>query len=549
MRAAMAAGAEGVILVNREADETFLAVADHDPADRPTSTPGNSPPPPNSREIPFVVVPSSVEAVLMNGTYVSVEPYNNENVSTCWGSWTANGSSRVNNEGGANQDGFVLPLFPVTSGPLLPGAELQMKLGEREREELLCAASKVTGNSPLVRVAVALCVDPATNAMAEVACVASADLTDKGQGPQENSITLRGVKPCVIRTLLRDSTPTSFGLVLASEARDSGDAGQDTIAAAEIRERMHALSLSACGRASAEGFCNADKRDTIAAKINSLPQDATDFSFAACRFLGLPPRQLQAALACTTEERLRATSRVMRRLEESNDRCEAKEEEEDGKRDEGRRFRSFVTGAVARALPSVVRVELGGATGEKAAGFVVGGDGLIVTNRHVVSAGGTPLITFQSGISLSARIVAVSETYDIAFLAVDYPSSSDLLVGALGNSEAVRLGDWMISLGSPAEFDNVVSLGIASTIQRPTTKLGTTAGGSASDSLVLDQNAAFIGTDALFNKGISGGPLLNDCGEVVGMCTYLREDLNGLGFAIAINRVKDAAHELLGRIL
>lgn len=549
MRAAVAAGAEGVILVNRDADETFLAVAD-DRGDQPPSTPGKPSPPQSSREIPFVVVPSSVEAVLKNGVHVSVEPHHNENVSTCWGSWSANSNSRVdddNREGSGNGARMVLPLFPVTTGPLLPGAELQMKLGKRERNELLHASSNAPGGSPLVSVAVAFCTDPATNAMATVACVALADLSDKGQVTQKNSVTLRGVEPCVLRTLLRDSTATSFGLVLASTAADRHrETEQDTVVAAAVRERMHALSLSACNRASADGFCDLDKTEVIAEKINSLPRDATDFSFAACRSLGLPPQQLQAALACTTEARLSGVSRALRRLEERDDPRDT-EVEGDGKDGDERRPRSFVAGAVARALSAVVRVEL--SLGEKAAGFVVGRDGLIATNRHVVAAGGVPLVTFQDGVALPARTVAVSESHDIAFLAVERGSSPDLPVAPLGNSDAVQLGDWVITVGSPAEFDNLVSLGIASTIQRPTTKPGADAGGSGSSPLVLDCNAAFIGTDALFNKGISGGPLLNHFGEVVGMCTYLREDLNGLGFAIAINRVKDAAHELLGRNL
>ena len=63
---------------------------------------------------------------------------------------------------------------------------------------------------------------------------------------------------------------------------------------------------------------------------------------------------------------------------------------------------------------------------------------------------------------------------------------------------------------------------------------------------MLDRSPTFIATDALYNKGVSGGPLLNERGEVVGINTFLREDLHGLGFAIAIGRVQEAALELLG---
>ena len=78
---------------------------------------------------------------------------------------------------------------------------------------------------------------------------------------------------------------------------------------------------------------------------------------------------------------------------------------------------------------------------------MLGGDGLISTNHHVASASGVPLVTFQDGTALPARVVAVSESYDIAFLAVDRCPSPDAHVAPLGDIDAVRLGNWVITVG------------------------------------------------------------------------------------------------------
>jgi len=301
-------------------------------------------------------------------------------------------------------------------------------------------------------------------------------------------------------------------------------------------------------------------------------------SFAACNVLNLPSRQLQAALACSTEERFAGVGKILSRVEGWNN-VSYRGDEDNGLVPSS--SRNFVSNAVKKVLPSVVRVELssGGGSGSstagehKAAGFIVGSDGIIVTNRHVVAtadsgveSSAVVLVTFQDGVTLPATILAISESYDICFLKVvdnqptPIPPNNDnndniskttsaisptadphpFPTAPIGNGNDVQLGDWMIAVGSPAEFDNFVTLGIASTIQRPPNPTV-----NSRSKLILDRSATFIGTDALFNKGISGGPLLDDKGNVVGMCTYLREDLNGLGFAIAINRVVDAAHELL----
>ena len=216
--------------------------------------------------------------------------------------------------------------------------------------------------------------------------------------------------------------------------------------------------------------------------------------------------------------------------------------------------RSFVADAVRRALPSVVRVEPGGREGaEKAAGIVVAADSesggvTVVTNAHVVRAGGAGarlLVTFQDGDAIDATVAGLSPELDVAVLSVPSKRLDDggsgAGVAALGDSDAVALGDWCVTIGHPAELDNVVTLGIVSAVRTRDDVLR-----DPTNVPVLDRAPMFFATDALFNKGISGGPLLNAAGEVIGLSTYKREDLNGLGFAIAMNRVRGAVFDLVG---
>ena len=147
-------------------------------------------------------------------------------------------------------------------------------------------------------------------------------------------------------------------------------------------------------------------------------------------------------------------------------------------------------------------------------------------------------VVFEDGVRARAQVLAESREYDVAFLRVE---RTDVPAAPLGDSDRCQLGDWLIAIGHPAEFDNLATLGIASAIERP----APTCPG-VSPHAMLDRSPTFIATDALYNKGISGGPLLDSTGAVVGINTFLREDLHGLGFAIAIGRVREAALELLG---
>ncbi|NEP43207.1 MAG: PDZ domain-containing protein, partial [Okeania sp. SIO2H7] len=116
---------------------------------------------------------------------------------------------------------------------------------------------------------------------------------------------------------------------------------------------------------------------------------------------------------------------------------------------------------------------------------------------------------------------------DLAVVKID-AGGENLPVAALGNSDKVRVGDWAIAVGNPLGFNNTVTLGIISTLKRPSSAVG-----------IPDKRLDFIQTDAAINPGNSGGPLLNDRGEVIGINTAIRPDAMGIGFAIPINKAKE----------
>jgi putative serine protease PepD len=204
--------------------------------------------------------------------------------------------------------------------------------------------------------------------------------------------------------------------------------------------------------------------------------------------------------------------------------------------------------AVAKAVtPTVVQIEErdgrgGGGTGT---GFVLRGDGYILTNNHVVAGAansGTLNVRFPDGRSAVAKIVGRDTSYDLAVLKVD---ATGLTVSTLGNSDSVQVGDTAIAIGSPLGLASTVTSGIISALNRPVT-----AGGSGDNSFI---NA--IQTDAAINPGNSGGPLVDAQGRVIGVnsaiaslgqsSTSAQSGSIGLGFAIPINQAKRVAEEII----
>jgi len=165
--------------------------------------------------------------------------------------------------------------------------------------------------------------------------------------------------------------------------------------------------------------------------------------------------------------------------------------------------------------------------------FVYDENGLILTNNHVVKDA-TDIRVIIAKKEMKATVIGRDAPTDIAVLKVDAKGLSRL---PLGDSDATRVGDWVVAIGNPFGLSHTVSAGIVSA-----------KGRTGSDVRGLGDGTGyynFIQTDASINPGNSGGPLLDMAGRVVGINTAIRANANSIGFAIPINMVK----ELLPRLI
>ncbi|MFJ9107302.1 trypsin-like peptidase domain-containing protein [Streptomyces sp. NPDC102283] len=223
-------------------------------------------------------------------------------------------------------------------------------------------------------------------------------------------------------------------------------------------------------------------------------------------------------------------------------------------RDTGGRAPDSVAGIAASALPSVVTLHVSGtAESGTGTGFVLDGQGHILTNNHVVAPAGTSgdiTVTFSSGETASAELVGKDSGYDLAVVKVRGVSGLKPL--PLGNSDNVQVGDPVVAIGAPFDLSNTVTSGIISAKQRPIT-----AGGEKGDGSDISYVDA-LQTDAPINPGNSGGPLVDTQAHVIGINSAIRAADSakgpeaggqsgsiGLGFAIPINQGKRVAEELI----
>lgn len=164
-------------------------------------------------------------------------------------------------------------------------------------------------------------------------------------------------------------------------------------------------------------------------------------------------------------------------------------------------------------------------------GFIFNANGQIMTNAHVVNGADRVSVTLKDGRTFEGKVLGEDPVTDVAVIQIQ---SNNLPTVALGNSDRVQPGEWVIAIGNPLGLDNTVTAGIISATER-----------SSSDVGVPDRRVGFIQTDTAINPGNSGGPLLNARGEVIGMNTAIIQGAQGIGFAIPINTVQNIARQLV----
>lgn len=161
-------------------------------------------------------------------------------------------------------------------------------------------------------------------------------------------------------------------------------------------------------------------------------------------------------------------------------------------------------------------------------GFIISSDGYIFTNNHVVEKADKIRVKLSDGKEYDAVIKGQDANTDIALIKIN-PAANSLPVVKFGNSDKLRVGDWVFAIGNPFGLEQTVTAGIVSA-------KGRVIGSGPYDN--------FIQTDASINPGNSGGPLFNLDGEVVGINTAIVAQAQGIGFAIPINTAKNLFEDL-----
>ncbi|HKX28806.1 MAG TPA: trypsin-like peptidase domain-containing protein [Blastocatellia bacterium] len=173
-------------------------------------------------------------------------------------------------------------------------------------------------------------------------------------------------------------------------------------------------------------------------------------------------------------------------------------------------------------VPSENSIQRGTGTG-----FIIETEGYIVTNEHVVKDADRIRIKLSDGRERRATIQGTDPSTDLALLKIE---AEDLRVLSLGDSDSLLVGDPVIAIGNPLEYEHTVTAGIVSAKGRKV----------YNDKPYED----YIQTDAAINRGNSGGPLLNRSGEVIGVNTVIRIDGRGISFAVPSNVVKRVVTQL-----
>jgi len=180
----------------------------------------------------------------------------------------------------------------------------------------------------------------------------------------------------------------------------------------------------------------------------------------------------------------------------------------------------------------------GGRSRSLGSGVILNSNGYIITNFHVVDGADRIRVRLKDdpvGIQHDAKIVGIDRETDLAVIKIEPPKDKPLVAAALGDSDAMGIGDWVLAMGSPFGLENTVTAGIVSARGRNINP--------------ARQFQSFIQTDAAINPGNSGGPLVNMHGQVIGINTAIYTQsfgYQGVGFAMPSNTVREVYDQLTG---
>lgn len=197
-----------------------------------------------------------------------------------------------------------------------------------------------------------------------------------------------------------------------------------------------------------------------------------------------------------------------------------------------------VNSVYTKASPAVVEIDVsqqgsgffGQSIQGEGSGMVIDNDGHIVTNNHVVDGATSVTVKFSTGKTVSAKVLGTDAVDDLAVISVDASAVSGITPLTLADSSAVHQGQLAIAIGNPYGLDHTVTVGIISGLNR-----------------TVGSMTGMLQTDAALNPGNSGGPLLNDNGDVIGINTaveWTNTGASGIGFAVPSNVVNKALPSL-----
>jgi len=171
-------------------------------------------------------------------------------------------------------------------------------------------------------------------------------------------------------------------------------------------------------------------------------------------------------------------------------------------------------------------------------GFFIDEDGYLLTNEHVISGASELQVTVEGYEEpLSAKVVGANEELDLAVLKVESPDGQPFSSLDMTDGDRTSVGEWVIAIGNPYGLDHTMTIGVLSATEREITIAG--------DRGEQTTYRHLLQTDASINSGNSGGPLLNDRGQVIGMNTAVNADAQGIGFAIPASVIQDALGDLM----